>query len=371
VRNTFTRNSFSGNAGLAIDLNRDAITTNDAGDVDAGPNDLLNFPVLTDASIAAGQVIITGETRPGSTVEFFTLAADPLGHGEGVTFLGSGVEGSGSDSNGAAGSSDPTAEQFTFSLPIGPMHCGDPFSATATDPSGNTSEFALNFLTPYCSLLFDGGDDIVRTVNLPALTTYTVEAWVKRTSDSGGRETFVSDADSTNTAGTFALSVDGNDLDCPGGPADEFILRQIQPFALLCSGMNADIDSWYHIAVSRDGSGIIRLFVGGNEVASSGSSDPADSSGVLTFGRAGSFNGEYFPGYIAEVRVANSALYTADFTEPSGPLSPGPNIIGLWYLDEGSGQSALDSSGYLRHGVLGSTPAAEGNDPVWSSDHPY
>jgi hypothetical protein len=40
-------------------------------------------------------------------------------------------------------------------------------------------------------------------------------------------------------------------------------------------------------------------------------------------------------------------------------------------MDEGSGQFALDSSGNLRHGILGSTPAAEANDPLWSSLHPY
>jgi hypothetical protein len=77
------------------------------------------------------------------------------------------------------------------------------------------------------------------------------------------------------------------------------------------------------------------------------------------------------PGYIAEVRLASTALYTAPFTPPSVPLSAGAGIAGLWHMDEGSGQFALDSSGNLRHGILGSTPAAEANDPLWSSLHPY
>jgi hypothetical protein len=40
-------------------------------------------------------------------------------------------------------------------------------------------------------------------------------------------------------------------------------------------------------------------------------------------------------------------------------------------MDDGSGQDVLDTSGALRHGVLGSTPAVEANDPAWSSEHPY
>jgi hypothetical protein len=40
-------------------------------------------------------------------------------------------------------------------------------------------------------------------------------------------------------------------------------------------------------------------------------------------------------------------------------------------MDEGSGQFAIDDSGNLRNGILGSTPAAEANDPLWSSLHPY
>jgi hypothetical protein len=371
VRNRFTRNSLSGNAGLGIDLDRDGVTPNDAGDTDVGPNDLLNFPEISGVTISLGQVVITGETRPGATVEFFVVAADPTGYGEGVNFLGSGIEGSGSDSNPGLGSIDPTANQFTFSLPIGVLTCGDTITATATDPSGSTSEFSLNFITPYCSLHFDGNNDIVPTINLPFLTSFTVEAWVYRSADSAGQETFVSDADSGDIAADFSLYVDNNDTDCAGGPADEFAFRQRQPDDQLCSGVDATLNTWFHVAVSRNATDTVRLFVNGALVNFKAMVDPANSSGVFTFGRAGDFNGQYFPGYIAEVRLGSTALYTAAFTPPTAPLSAGAGVAGLWHMDEGSGQFALDSSGTLRHGTLGSTSAAETNDPLWSSEHPY
>jgi hypothetical protein len=370
VGNTFTRNSLSDNAGLGIDLDRDGITPNDPGDTDTGTNELLNYPEIYNVGISLGQVVVTGETRPGANVEFFVVAADPTGYGEGVNFLGSGIENSGADSNGAIGLNDPSANQFTFTLPIGVLTCGDTITATATDPAGNTSEFSLNFTTPYCSLSFDGTDDIVGTMNLPFLTSFTVEAWVYRTADSGGQETFVSDADSGYIAADFSLFIDDETF-CPGGPTDEFAFRQMQPDADLCSGVDATLSTWFHVAVTRNSSDSVTLFVNGVPGPSALIADPVNSSGVFTFGRAGDFAGQYFPGYIAEVRLASTALYTAPFTPPSAPLSAGAGIAGLWHMDEGSGQTAIDDSGNLRNGILGSTPAAEANDPLWSSLHPY
>ena len=144
LTNRFTQNQISGNGDVGIDLNDDGVTANDAGDGDAGPNDYLNFPVIYSVSLSSGNVTLTGEARPGATLEFFEAAADPTGYGEGQTFIGSAAEGSGSDSNSAAGTVDATANQFTFTFSAGSLASGDDVTATATDASGNTSEFSLN-----------------------------------------------------------------------------------------------------------------------------------------------------------------------------------------------------------------------------------
>jgi hypothetical protein len=370
VGNTFTRNSISANAGLGIDLDRDGVTPNDPGDVDVGTNDLLNYPVLSVAVIAGGQLTVTGESRSGALVEFFIVDPDPSGQGEGATFIDSALEGSGADSNGAPGTDDATANAFTFDLPISILTCGATITATATDGAGNTSEFTPNLTLPYCSLLFDGSDDIVPTGNLPLLNIFTVEAWVQRTFDSGGIETFVSDADSGDVDTDFALFID-NGAYCPLAPTDEFAFRQRNPDGALCSGVDATLNTWFHVAVSRSVTDTVRLFVDGVLTDSSVIVDPANSPGVFTLGRNGDTSFEYFRGYLAEVRLASVALYTANFTPPTAPLSAGAGVIGLWHIDEGSGQNVLDSSGALRHGVLGGTPAVESSDPVWSSEHPY
>ena len=115
-----TQNSFSGNGGLAIDLDpvtRDpnglgvpnGVTLNDTGDTDTGPNGLLNYPVITSAVLAGGELSITGFARPGSAIELYLAAADPTGFGEGVTYLTLLTEGSGADLVTTTGSYGPAA----------------------------------------------------------------------------------------------------------------------------------------------------------------------------------------------------------------------------------------------------------------------
>ncbi|QGJ68962.1 Hypothetical protein PBC10988_6270 [Planctomycetales bacterium 10988] len=87
-------NSIFSNGGLGIDHNGDGVTSNDSGDLDSGPNDLLNSPLLTEAFIFDGELTIRGSLNsvPDTTflIEFFTNAnADPSGFGEGETFLDS------------------------------------------------------------------------------------------------------------------------------------------------------------------------------------------------------------------------------------------------------------------------------------------
>jgi parallel beta-helix repeat protein len=169
---TVSQNSFSSNgglaatSGLAIDLDpntRDpnalntpnGVTINDANDADTGPNGLLNYPVITSAVIANGELSITGFARPGSAIELYSAQADPSGFGEGLTYLGTLTEGSGSDLLATTGTYGPaaintllqgtdTTNRFAFrmSIPSG-VSIGSVLTSTAT-LSGATSEFGGN-----------------------------------------------------------------------------------------------------------------------------------------------------------------------------------------------------------------------------------
>jgi hypothetical protein len=130
-------NSITGNALLGINNSApDVVTPNDAGDGDSGPNGLQNFPVITSATLGAGNVTVSGtlNSTAGTTfrVEIFSnQACDTTGFGEGATFLG-GFDVT-TDGGGNAGFG-PTALAIPAGQPV--------LTATATDPAGHTSEFS-------------------------------------------------------------------------------------------------------------------------------------------------------------------------------------------------------------------------------------
>ncbi|HKS35570.1 MAG TPA: DUF6531 domain-containing protein, partial [Verrucomicrobiae bacterium] len=139
--NTVRANHIFKNAGLGIDLSLSFLhgpTPNDTGDGDGGPNQLQNFPQITNATITVSNVTIQGRlnSRAMTTyrLDFYsTSVSDPEGYGEAEKFLGSAnvtTDGSGNT---------------TFNVVFARTAFGENLTATATDPAGNTSEFAQTF----------------------------------------------------------------------------------------------------------------------------------------------------------------------------------------------------------------------------------
>ena len=133
-------NSIYGNAGLGIDLIEGAdvtgVTPNDPCDADGGSNGLQNFPVLTSASVAGGMATLAGSLNSTSStafrVEFFSnITCDSSGYGQGRSYLGFANVTTDATCNASFG-------PFSFPVSAGQMV----FTATATDPDGNTSEFS-------------------------------------------------------------------------------------------------------------------------------------------------------------------------------------------------------------------------------------
>ena len=91
--NAVLGNAIHANAGVGIDLGNDGVSANDAEDVDAGANELLNFPVLTSVVQDGGDLDVTFALElPAGTyrIEFFANPAggDASGFGEGAQYLG-------------------------------------------------------------------------------------------------------------------------------------------------------------------------------------------------------------------------------------------------------------------------------------------
>lgn len=77
--------------------------------------------------------------------------------------------------------------------------------------------------------------------------------------------------------------------------------------------------TWYHFAVSRNGTDIIIYVNGVGDAAAAGVSAAVNSSSATySIGRLGEFNGLYWNGHVDEFRVTKGvARYTANFTPPA------------------------------------------------------
>jgi len=115
-----------------IDLNGDSQTANDDDDSDSGANDLQNFPIIRALTRADGQVIVAGtlDSTPGTRfdLDFYSNTACGTPRANRIEWIG--TTRLTTDSGGHA--------RFNFAANSVLTNV----SATATDPSGNTSELS-------------------------------------------------------------------------------------------------------------------------------------------------------------------------------------------------------------------------------------
>jgi CSLREA domain-containing protein len=124
---------------LGIDLNGDGVTPNDPLDKDSGADDLQNYPVLSTVVTDGVRSSITGTLNSTPNTYFYlqfydSPSADPSGHGQGQTLMGTRLVKT--DANGNV--------TFDVSFPFA-LANGQYVSATATNlPLSDTSEFAAD-----------------------------------------------------------------------------------------------------------------------------------------------------------------------------------------------------------------------------------
>jgi trimeric autotransporter adhesin len=161
--NSIRGNRIFSNGGLGIDLHiPPGVSTNDPGDADIGANQLQNFPIITNAILGATTTTIQGRLNSQSNtpyaLDFYgNTEGDVSGHGEGEFYLGSASVTT--DGNGNAG----------FGVTFSGALQGFYLTATATDPSGNTSEFSPSWPQPlrleFTELFGEGRQLILRNVD--------------------------------------------------------------------------------------------------------------------------------------------------------------------------------------------------------------
>ncbi|HEY6940797.1 NosD domain-containing protein [Dokdonella sp.] len=163
--NDLSGNQYSGNDGLAIDLGDNGVTPNDPDPVLDGfvtPNRNQNYPVLTRAQPSPGFAFFVLEGTLSSTLGTYRIdiyrnhGCNASGHGEGLTLLGSRSV----DLDCAiVPQNDQCTKAFSLLVPGIVVPGDDQITATATSPSGHTSEFSACRAVTTSDVIFADGFD--------------------------------------------------------------------------------------------------------------------------------------------------------------------------------------------------------------------
>ena len=175
------------------------------------------------------------------------------------------------------------------------------------------------------SALFDGTGDHLTVDNANSNFTFgtnnfTVELWFRLSSIA----TSVIIWDQRTTANQSNPCIYFN------SDGARIMLLESNTNRILSSAISAN--TWYHLAYTRSGNDH-KLFLNGTQAGSTWTSSVSFGSTNPRIG-ANSFDGSAsFNGYIDEVRVSNTARYTANFTEPSSPFINDDNTLLLLHCD--------------------------------------
>ena len=115
-------------------------------------------------------------------------------------------------------------------------------------------------------------------------------------------------------------------------------------------------NQWHHIAVTRDSSDTVRIFLDGRSLGSVNNTDSAETVSMtnnnFAIGALSPDHSDFWNGYVSNFRIVNgTALYTDDFEVPTSELKPVDGTVLLCcqsstsVTEEASGGSTLTTTG--------------------------
>jgi hypothetical protein len=229
----------------------------------------------------------------------------------------------------------------------------------AVTRNGNTTQGSFSpFLVTNdkFSGYFDGSGDGLVTPSLNLSTTdFTFETWVYRTATKTQEAIFVG-----KTSGAFSVGFESSGTVIQISRYDVAYIAQIST--------TVPLNSWFHLAVSK-ASNLYRVFLNGVQVGSSVTN--TSSLSAATYGIAEPVTGtSHLNGYISNLRlVIGTAVYTANFTPPTAPLTAITNTSLLTcqsntFVDNSPNNFAITVNGDSRPTTF--NPFAPNGD-VWSN----
>jgi hypothetical protein len=199
------------------------------------------------------------------------------------------------------------------------------------DITGNSIISTNQYKFGSSSAYFDGTGDSIRYVSdtlAIGFSDFTIECWVYATAKNRDQNIFDQRTATTSQAVPVVYVNTSNQL-------TYYVSQAIR---IQSTANSIDINTWYHIAVSRSGTST-KMFINGTQVGSTYTDTNNYSNIPLAIGayNNGSTVLGSWQGYIDEFRVSNTARYTANFTPPTEPFTNDDNTVLLLHFEGTNG----------------------------------
>jgi len=208
------------------------------------------------------------------------------------------------------------------------------------------------------ALSFDGVDDYVEIgnpVSLQLTSSFTIEMWTNTKSFTSTGNYIKKDLGIAGNRGWYLNHFS------PNGTARLLVSSDGTAVIYFTTTQKIPTGRFVHLVGVYDASALtLTIYFDG--VSQAGTltgvipSSIYDSTATVRISR-------FIDGLIDEVRIYNRALTAEEIRYHYNRGGP----VGQWKFDEGSGQTAFDSSGNSNNGILGATTATSTDDPTWTT----
>ena len=198
---------------------------------------------------------------------------------------------------------------------------GNPNQGTFSPYKGSWSNYFSGASTSYIQTPASSITSIIGTSGITTTSTFTVECWIYQTQ----RHTAASQPILLGDQGTNGSIYWAFGPDTTG----KLAFYHYTGAQVTSTGNDTiPLNTWTHIAMSIN-SGAIKLFVNGNLQTITGASTTGTQSGAFGYLLIGGFynftSTHAYIGYVNNLRIVKSALYSAAFTPSTTPLLPVTN----------------------------------------------
>jgi hypothetical protein len=216
---------------------------------------------------------------------------------------------------------------------------GDDTGDDTTDDDDFTGGYSLYF--DGFSAYGDTGDFLTPALSNP----FTIEGWVYLEDAPPATDQVVvqSYLESINTEQTIDLGYN----DYPGSFSIGYFDAGGTYFEAHSTG-GAIFNTWFHFAGIYSDNGAVAtlcLYIDGVRQDCLTGGLLESFSAPLKIGKLEWADQCFLHGAINELRISSVVRYTADFTVPDEPFTPDADTLALYHFEEGSGSTAVDSSG--------------------------